>query len=181
LISFSLTERLDGVSIADGQHIAFDVGENEAHFGPVDLGGHSLVWHLGERPDVSTLLSVDLSLNLSDRWLVRCDRVDFPPGAIAYLHTHPGPGIRCQLFGELTVTSMGKTNSYGAGDSWFESGPDPVYAEASDTEPGAFVRVLILPAEWAGKRTIKYVNPEDADKPRLQTATVFLEEEVTLL
>ena len=48
-------------------------------------------------------------------------------------------------------------------------------ATASATEDTAFVRVLLLPAEWAGRRTIRYVDPADEDKPRLQRATVLLE------
>ncbi|MEE8407752.1 MAG: hypothetical protein V3S32_11460 [Acidimicrobiia bacterium] len=180
MISLTLTEHPEGVSTVDGHRIIYDVSANVAHFGAVELTGYSLVWHLGPKPDSPALLSVDLDLDLSKRWLVRCDRVDFPPGGIAYLHTHPGPGIRCQLFGRLTVTSAGKTETYGAMEPWFESGPVPVYAEASGTEPGAFVRVLILPVEWAGRRTIKYVKPEDVNKPRLQKASVFLEEEIRL-
>ena len=43
------------------------------------------------------------------------------------------------------------------------------------TEDTAFVRVLLLPAEWAGRRTITYVDPADEDKPRLQRATILLE------
>jgi hypothetical protein len=38
--------------------------------------------------------------------------------------------------------------------------------------------VMLLPAEWSGRRTIRYVDPEDEDKPRLQRATVLLEEPV---
>ena len=49
-------------------------------------------------------------------------------------------------------------------------------ATASPTEDTAFVRVLLLPAEWAGKRTIRYVDPADEERPKLQRATVFLEE-----
>ena len=48
-------------------------------------------------------------------------------------------------------------------------------ATASATEDTAFVRVLLLPAEWAGRRTITYVDPADEDKPRLQRATILLE------
>jgi hypothetical protein len=50
-----------------------------------------------------------------------------------------------------------------------------VLAEASLHLETAFVRVLVLPAEWAGKRTIRYVNPEDEDKPKLQRPTVFFD------
>ena len=53
-------------------------------------------------------------------------------------------------------------------------------AEASQHQPTAFVRVLILPAEWAGKRTIRYVDPADEDRPKLQKPTVYLEHPLVL-
>ena len=108
---------------------------------------------------------------------MRCDRVDFPPGGVAYRHVHPGPGIRRILHGELTIDRGTATRStYRAGESWFEGADDPVLATASATEDTAFVRVLLLPAEWAGRRTIRYLDPADEEKPRLQRATVLLEE-----
>ncbi len=100
-----------------------------------------------------------VNLESSRRWVMRCDRVDFGPGAVAYKHTHPGPGIRRLLFGKLTVTTAGKTTTHSAGDAWFESGPDVVYAEATPVEETAFVRVMLLPDRWAGRRTIRYVEP----------------------
>jgi quercetin dioxygenase-like cupin family protein len=107
---------------------------------------------------------------------VRCDRVDFPPGGIAYRHTHPGPGIRRILHGELTIDrGDGVPHTYRAGESWLEDADDPVLATASTTEETAFVRVLLLPAEWAGKRTIRYLDPADDERPKLQRATVLLE------
>jgi hypothetical protein len=54
-----------------------------------------------------------------------------------------------------------------------------VLATTSADEPSAFVRVMVLPAEWEGKRTIKYVDPADADKPKTQRATIFLEQPVS--
>ena len=102
--------------------------------------------------------------------------MDFPPRGIAYRHVHPGPGIRRLLFGDLTIESPAGTHTYGAGDSWFEDADFPVLATASATEDTAFVRVLLLPAEWAGKRTIRYVDPADDERPRLQRANIFLEE-----
>ena len=38
------------------------------------------------------------------------------------------------------------------------------------------MRVMLLPPEWAGRRTISYVDAADADKPKTQRATVFLDE-----
>ncbi|HKP09926.1 MAG TPA: hypothetical protein VJT76_04275, partial [Gaiella sp.] len=66
------------------------------------------------------------------------------------------------------------------GGAWFE-GPDlPVLATASTTTDTAFVRVLVLPAEWEGKRTIRYLDPADEDKPKLQRATVFFDQTLAL-
>jgi len=66
-------------------------------------------------------------------------------------------------------------HEYGPFESWYEAGPEPVFAAASETEETAFVRVMLLPREWEGKRTIRYVDPEDEDKPKLQRATILLE------
>jgi quercetin dioxygenase-like cupin family protein len=80
------------------------------------------------------------------------------------------------LHGALTIDrGEGDTREYSAGESWHEGADDPVLAIASATEDTAFVRVLLLPAEWAGRRTVTYVDPADEDKPRLQRATILLE------
>jgi hypothetical protein len=55
-----------------------------------------------------------------------------------------------------------------------------VLATASATEDTAFVRVLILPSEWAGRRTIRYLDPTDEERPKLQRAEVLLEEPLPL-
>ncbi len=139
--------------------------------------GRALRWELGDEAPPDALLSAEIELDDGD-WLMRCDRVDFEPGAIAYRHTHPGPGIRYLLFGQITIDSLGEEHTLGPGEAWFERGPDPVLATTAADEPSAFVRVLVLPAEWEGKRTIKYVDPADADKPKTQRATIFLEQPV---
>ena len=107
---------------------------------------------------------------------MRCDRVDFPPGAIAYRHVHPGPGIRRLLFGALTIESAEGTRTYRSGGAWFEDADFPVRAIASPSEHTAFVRVLLLPREWKEKRTIHHLDPADEERPRLQRAEVLLEE-----
>ncbi len=142
--------------------------------------GHVLHWELLDAAPADALLAAEVELDPSTDWLLRVDRVDFPPGGVAYRHTHPGPGIRYLLFGSIRVESGGETHEYGAGEPWFESGPEPVYAAASTTEPSAFVRAMLLPREWEGKRTIRYVDPADEEKPKLQRATVFLEQPVVL-
>src|SRR6185312_3114710 len=94
-----------------------------------------LVWELLDETPADALLSAEVDVRPG--WLMRHDRIDFPPGGVAYRHTHPGPGIRYLLFGELTIDSGGEMHTYRAGDPWFESGPEPVLATASTTEDTA--------------------------------------------
>ena len=157
----AVSDHPDGVETGPGDHVVYDVDADEAHWGAASVPGHALVWELTERP--------------AGEWLVRCDRVDFPPGGIAYTHTHPGPGLRVLLKGRIRIETQGTTHEYGPFEWWYETGPDPVYAAASDEEETAFVRVLVLPAEWAGMRTIRYVDPADEDRPKLQRASVYFE------
>ncbi|MBI3044928.1 MAG: hypothetical protein HYY78_19090 [Betaproteobacteria bacterium] len=128
----------------------------------------------------SRTLERALDLGDPDGYLVRCDRVDFPPGGIAYTHVHRGPGLRCLLAGGIRVEVNGKAHDVAPGGAWFEAGPDPVLALASKAAPTAFVRVMILPRELKGKSSIRYVRPEDADKPKLQTYRVFVDELIEL-
>ena len=129
----------------------------------------------------STLvLSAPMALASGERWLLRCDRVDFPPGGEALLHTHRGGGIRCLLHGDIEITTRGARHGYGPLQAWFEAGPDPVYAAASKTEPTAFARVMILPRSLLGKSSIGYVNAEDVAKPKSQSYQVFIDTPVEL-
>jgi quercetin dioxygenase-like cupin family protein len=166
-LTLVLSEHPDGVETESGSRVVYDLDRNEAHFGAARVEGPALVWEvLG-------------GASLGDR-VVRCDRIDFPPGGIAYRHVHPGPGIRRILHGELTIDrGQGEPQTYRTGESWLEEADDPVLATASATEDTAFVRVLVLPAEWAGKRTIRYLDPADDERPKLQRATVLLEESLS--
>lgn len=174
----SLWSHPEGVETGPGNRVVYDVARNEAHFGAAKVDGHALVWELHEGAPGPALLSAEVSLDPGTEWLMRCDRVDFPPGGVAYLHTHPGPGIRCLLAGSIRIDTEGRSSTYGPFEAWFERGPDPVFAAASETEETAFVRVMLLPREWEGKRTIRYVNAEDADKPKTQRATVFFDQPI---
>jgi quercetin dioxygenase-like cupin family protein len=136
--------------------------------------GTRLVWELLDHEPAEAVVAAEVVVERG--WIARLDRVDFPPGGIAYRHVHPGPGIRRILHGELTIDrGDGAARTYSAGEAWFEGADDPVLATASPTEDTAFVRVLLLPAEWAGKRTIRYVDPADGERPKLQRATVLRE------
>jgi quercetin dioxygenase-like cupin family protein len=178
-LRLTLSEHAGGASADGPNRIVYDVEADEAHGEGGSVEGRALLWQLGEGEVEGALLSAEVELDPSTEWLMRCDRVDFAPGGIAYRHTHPGPGIRCLLFGAITIDSLGEVHSYGPGEPWFERGPDPVLATTAADEPSAFVRVMLLPVEWEGQRTIRYVDPADADKPKTQKARIFLEQRLT--
>jgi quercetin dioxygenase-like cupin family protein len=178
-VNFTLHEHSGGVETADGNRVVYDLDRNEAWFGAAIVAGPALVWEV-EGVRRGAVLAVDVELDLRQEWIARCDRVDFPPGGIAYRHVHPGPGIRRLLFGELAIDRGHDSHTYRAGEAWFEDADEPVLATASADEPTAFVRVLLLPAEWATLRTITYVDPADEEKPKLQRAQILLEEALEL-
>ncbi|MEN3312573.1 MAG: hypothetical protein V7645_1902 [Actinomycetota bacterium] len=176
----ALYEHPHGVETTGGNLAVYDLDRNTAFFGAASVPGRALVWKLEEQTEAGEKLAAPVALDRNREWLLRCDRVDFPPGGVAYRHTHPGPGIRCLLQGSIRIESGGETHVYKALEPWFESGPEPVLAVASDVEETAFVRAMIVPREWAGKRTISYLDPADDDKPKLQRATVFFDEPIEL-
>ena len=152
------TNHLDFELTTEGEHLSFELVDEPA---PGALMAHALALPAGE-------------------YLLRCDRVDFPPGGEAFLHTHQGPGIRVLLFGSIRIETQGATHDYGPGDAWFEAGPDPVYATTHAHEPSAFVRCMVLPRALQGSPSIRYVRDEDRERPKSQRYTVFLDEPVEL-
>jgi len=112
--------------------------------------------------------------------LLRGDSVAFPPGGCAYLHRHQGPGIRCLLEGGIRIDTHGHSTSYGPGSPWYESGPDPVFAQAAD-RPTRFIRVMILPMSYMGKSSVEYLREEDKDKPRTQKYKIYADVPIAAL
>ena len=55
------------------------------------------------------------------------------------------------LKGRIRIETQGASHEYGPFEWWYETGPDPVFAAASETEETAFVRVLVLPARVGGQ------------------------------
>jgi hypothetical protein len=105
--------------------------------------------------------------------LFRGDSVAFPPGGCAYLHRHQGPGIRCLIDGGIRIDTQGHSTSYGPGGAWYESGPDPVFAQAAADRPSRFIRVMVLPRALVGKSSLQLVNEEDKARPRSQQYKIF--------
>lgn len=108
--------------------------------------------------------------------VMRLDRVEFPPGAAAHLHIHPGPGIRIVEKGRIGIRQGDAEMKWmGPGEPWFERGPDPVFAPTTEDTSTIFIRCLVLPIEWRGLNTIRYVDPADAEKPKLQRYYRFVD------
>jgi hypothetical protein len=111
--------------------------------------------------------------------LMRGDSVAFPPGGCAYLHSHQGPGVRCLVEGGIRIDTHGRSTSYGPGGAWYESGPDPVFAQTASDKPSRFIRVMILPRALIGKSSIQYVNEDDKAKPKTQSYKIYADAPVT--
>ncbi|HEY6258392.1 MAG TPA: hypothetical protein VIY51_21630 [Xanthobacteraceae bacterium] len=107
--------------------------------------------------------------------LLRGDSVAFPPGGCAYLHRHQGPGLRCLLEGGIRIDTHGGSVSYGPGGAWYESGPDPVFAQGASDRPTRFIRMMILPRALIGKSSIEYLNADDKAKPKSQSYKGFVD------
>ncbi|HEY0224661.1 MAG TPA: hypothetical protein VGC38_09120 [Pseudolabrys sp.] len=178
---------IDGKPVAAGE--AWQ-GEGSAVVKPAASGVTCWRWELVHGDRGSTVacapgmvthekLSAYLETAPKGDWLMRGDSVAFPPGGCAYLHSHRGPGIRCLIEGGIRIDTHGRSTSYGPGGAWYESGPDPVFAQTADDKPSRFIRVMILPRELIGKSSIQYVNEEDKAKPKTQSYKIFADAAVT--
>ena len=72
--------------------------------------------------------------------------------------------------------SLDQSHAYEPGEAWFEAGSEPVYAAASRDTPTGFARVMIPTRNCQGRSSIRYVRPEDADKPKPQKYQIFADE-----
>jgi hypothetical protein len=160
------------------------MGEGEAVVRPGPEGVTCWRWELARGDQGSTVaaapgmathekLTAFLETMPKGELLMRGDSVSFPPGGCAYLHRHQGPGIRCLIEGGLRVDTHNRSTSYGPGGAWYESGPDPVFAQAAGDKPTRFIRVMILPGALLGKSSIAYVNEEDNAKPKSQSYKIY--------
>jgi hypothetical protein len=173
------------VSIAEKSFAAEEAwqGSDAVTLAPGNEGATCWHWELSQDDDPSLLtgpgissrekLAARLDTLPDGALLMRGDSVAFPPGGCAYLHTHQGPGIRCLIEGGIRVDTHGASTSYGPGSPWYESGPEPVFAQAASDRPSRFIRVMILPRALAGKSSLQLVDEADKAKPRSQQYKIF--------
>ena len=110
--------------------------------------------------------------------LMRLDRVDMKPGTVRELHCHVCPGIRCLIAGAFRLRRDGKNDAeerYLPGEAWFEDRESPVVALGSESEETSFIRVLVAPRDYLGRRTSRTLGPTgDLPQPPL-LGGVFLD------
>jgi hypothetical protein len=174
---------IDGRVFGDGE--AWH-GENTTILTPGKTGATCWRWEFspGDAPGCVIVgpgiasrekLSAALETLPKGELLMRGDSVAFPPGGCAYLHTHQGPGIRCLIEGGIRIDTHGRSTCFGPGGAWYESGPEPVFAQAAADRPSRFIRVLILPRVLLGKSSLQLVNEADKSKPRAQQYKIFID------
>ena len=76
-----------------------------------------------EKPALDRTILLENKVELpSNNVNAKVIRVTFPPAFKTPWHTHEGPGPRYVVKGKLKVVEGGKTNTYGVGDVFWESG-----------------------------------------------------------
>lgn len=156
--------------------------------GPAVLAGSGEVWRyeVADAPAIAApdeharlILAHPLPRDPAAPFVLRMDRVDFPPTGATPKHGHAGPGIRRLLSGRLLAEVGDHAHRINAGDAWFESGPDPVIGRAM--LPGsAFIRCMVLDVELHGRPTFRAWDAEEAAKPRSASSRLFFDTITTL-
>jgi len=147
------------------------------------LEGSGEVWRF-EVSDVATLappeeharliLAHPLARHAAAPFVLRMDRVDFPPEGATPKHGHAGPGIRRLVSGRLLAEVGDEAHRIDPGGAWFETGDDPVIGHAM--APGsAFIRCMVLDAALLGRPTFRAWDAEEAAKPRSTTSRLFFD------
>lgn len=147
------------------------------------LAGTGEVWRF-EVADVAELtaaheyprlvLAHPLARDAAAPFVLRMDRVDFPPEGATPKHGHAGPGIRRLLSGRLLAEVGGEAHRIDPGGAWYETGTDPVIGRVM--APGsAFIRCMVLDVELLGRPTFRAWTPEEAAKPRSASSRLFFD------
>ena len=106
----------------------------------------------------------------------------FPPGGRAYICTGTrASGIRCLIDGGIRIDTKGHSTSYAPGGAWFESGPNPVFAQAAAGRPTRLIRTMILPMAYLARSSVEYLNEEDKPKPKTQTYKIYVDMPVDIV
>lgn len=156
--------------------------------GAAVLAGSGEVWRY-EVADRATLAAPDeyarlilarpLDRDPAAPFVLRMDRVDFPPEGATPKHGHAGPGIRRLLSGRLLAEVGDEVHRIEPGGAWFETGTDPVVGRVM--APGsAFIRCMVLDPDLLGRPTFRAWSAGEAAKPRSAAYRLFFDTLTTL-
>ncbi len=113
--------------------------------------------------------------------VLRLERVDLHLGAQTPVHTHAGPGLRVLVAGRLEAEVGDQELELEPGDAWLERGPgEPVVGRSDPHQQTAFVRLMLLPEDMAGKDSFVHWNEAATERARPASYQRFFEERVTL-
>ena len=196
-------ERLEGAALAlppavhgiylrhgsvtlDGVPLASDTGTFAK--GGATLAGTGEVWRfeVADRRVLAApeeyarlILAHPLPRDPTMPFVLRMDRVDFPPEGATPKHGHAGPGIRRLLSGRLLAEVGDEAHRIDPGGAWFETGTDPVIGRVM--APGsAFIRCMVLDPELLGRPTFRAWSAEEAAKPRSASSRLFFDTLIAL-
>ena len=130
-------------------------------------------------PAPGALLAAEIDLPAGEH-LLRCDRVDFPPGGEAFLHTHQGPGIRCSCSAVPHRDARRAARLRARRAPGSRPGPIRSTPRRTATSRARSCACMVLPRALLGSPSIRYVRDEDRDAPESQRYTVFVDEPVEL-
>src|ERR1700688_3248182 len=116
VVEVSLVEG-ETIALPPGPRVVYRIDTNTAEYstGAQSISGplHALRFELVAVVSPDAMLSAPVEFRAGEQRLIRCDRVDFPPGGVAYLHTHQGPGIRVVLHGRIRIEIGGRSSEHG--------------------------------------------------------------------
>jgi quercetin dioxygenase-like cupin family protein len=109
----------------------------------------------GQNPKVKLEQVVSGHLTeLNGRYKLRVTEVTYDVGGYIGPHHHVGPGIRCVTSGELTYAQPDKTNTYRAGDCFYESGDISHTANNATSNPVVLLNFELIPVAHSGGTAI---------------------------
>jgi len=89
--------------------------------------------------------------------------ITYAPGGFSGWHTHPGFVLGTMESGALTIQVGCSTNTYSAGQSFYESGTDPIMARNLGATPAVVRASFIVPQGVATRRDVPASQIPDCD------------------
>jgi len=90
-------------------------------------------------------------------------KITYTPGGFSGWHTHPGFVLGLVESGAITIQVGCSTNTYSAGQAFYESGTDPIMARNLTAGPTVIRATFIVPKGVATRRDVPTSQIPDCD------------------